>query len=52
MRKGRHTRISGQENLWGGVKCQHSLGRFRLPAIPPEHLLKGCLLMALFSVRS
>ena len=26
-----------------------SIGR---PSIPPEHLLKGCLLMALFSVRS
>ena len=26
-----------------------SVGR---PSIPPEHLLKGCLLMALFSVRS
>ena len=26
-----------------------ALGR---PSIPPEHLLKGCLLMALFSVRS
>ena len=22
------------------------------PSIPPEHLLKGCLLMTLFSVRS
>ena len=26
-----------------------ALGR---PSIPPEHLLKGCLLMVLFSVRS
>jgi transposase len=22
------------------------------PSIPPEHLLKGCLLMALYSIRS